>query len=200
MNPEDRRAAIVEATLPLLAEFGANVTTKQIAQAADIAEGTVFRVFADKEELLRTCVHEAFRTDLLAAEIRAVATTDALAERLAAAAELFLAHFARLGLLMNALATSGYDLRKGVHRPSEGDEADQQSRARPAEFVREPLAAVIELMEPDAHLFRIRLDHVAHMLFGLLFGRQLEPDNDRDDTGLTARQRVDVLLHGALKN
>lgn len=199
MSPDDRRAAIVQATLPLLAEFGANVTTKQIAQAADIAEGTVFRVFADKEELLRTCVREALRTDRLATQIRAVPTTGALAERLTAAAELFLAHFGRLGLLMNALTTSGYDLRGDMHQPAEGDTA-QRGRPRPAEFVREPLAAVVELMEPDGHLFRIRLDHAAHLLFGLLFAKQLEPDDDRDDAGLTARQRVDVLLHGALEN
>ena len=48
MSVEDRRAAIVEAALPLLIEHGANVTTSQIAAAAGIAEGTVFRAFGDK--------------------------------------------------------------------------------------------------------------------------------------------------------
>ena len=70
MPPEERREAIVQATLPLLREHGANVTTRQIAQAASIAEGTVFRVFSDKEELLRNCVAEAVRTDQLCADIR----------------------------------------------------------------------------------------------------------------------------------
>ncbi len=52
LPPDERRAAIVEATKPLLFEHGELVTTRQIAAAAGIAEGTIFRVFADKDELL----------------------------------------------------------------------------------------------------------------------------------------------------
>jgi AcrR family transcriptional regulator len=52
LPPEQRRAAIIEAVRPLLAEYGESVTSKQIACAAGIAEGTIFRVFADKDELL----------------------------------------------------------------------------------------------------------------------------------------------------
>ena len=58
---------IVEATLPLLLEHGEMVTTRQIAEAAGIAEGTIFRVFADKDELIarrhrRGARHRAART------------------------------------------------------------------------------------------------------------------------------------------
>jgi hypothetical protein len=49
---EQRRAAIVASTLPLLIENGSDVSTSQIAAAAGIAEGTVFRAFKDKQELL----------------------------------------------------------------------------------------------------------------------------------------------------
>ena len=52
LPPEERRAAIIDAARPLLIEHGENVTTRQLADAAGIAEGTIFRVFADKDELL----------------------------------------------------------------------------------------------------------------------------------------------------
>jgi AcrR family transcriptional regulator len=52
LPPEERRSTIVAVTLPLLLEHGDRVTTRQIAEAAGIAEGTIFRVFADKDEII----------------------------------------------------------------------------------------------------------------------------------------------------
>jgi AcrR family transcriptional regulator len=56
---DERRAMIVEATLPLLLEHGEMVTTREVAEAAGIAEGTIFRVFADKDELIGAVVEQA---------------------------------------------------------------------------------------------------------------------------------------------
>src|SRR5690606_7898091 len=52
LPPEDRRQAIIEAVVPLLIEHGPTATTRQIAEAAGVAEGTLFRVFPDKRALL----------------------------------------------------------------------------------------------------------------------------------------------------
>ena len=47
---------IVDACIPLLFEHGASVTTKQIADAAGVAEGTLFRAFGDKESIIQAAV------------------------------------------------------------------------------------------------------------------------------------------------
>ena len=53
---EERRRDIIAATLPLIETEGFSVSTKKIADAAGIAEGTVFRVFPTKEDLLRAAM------------------------------------------------------------------------------------------------------------------------------------------------
>lgn len=58
MNPtrlsrDDRRAQILAAVLPVVLERGMAVTSKELADAAGVAEGTIFKAFGDKETLLR---------------------------------------------------------------------------------------------------------------------------------------------------
>jgi AcrR family transcriptional regulator len=59
LPPDERRSMIVAATLPLLLEHGDRVTSRQIAEAAGIAEGTIFRVFADKDEVIAAVIEAA---------------------------------------------------------------------------------------------------------------------------------------------
>ena len=72
LPPDERRAAIVAATLPLLLAHGARVTTRQIAEAAGIAEGTIFRVFPDKESLIEAAIETAFDPAPIEAALRAI--------------------------------------------------------------------------------------------------------------------------------
>ncbi len=73
LPPDERRSMIVAATLPLLLEHGDRVTSRQIAEAAGIAEGTIFRAFADKDEIIAAVVEAAL--DPAAARSGAVATS-----------------------------------------------------------------------------------------------------------------------------
>jgi len=75
LPPEERRAAIVAATLPLLFERGANVSTRQIAEAAGIAEGTIFAVFPDKEAVLQAALRAALDPEPTERELAAIDRT-----------------------------------------------------------------------------------------------------------------------------
>ncbi|WP_436795817.1 TetR/AcrR family transcriptional regulator [Actinospongicola halichondriae] len=82
LPPDERRAAIIVATKPLLFEHGEMVTTRQIATAAGIAEGTIFRVFADKDELLAATLDAVLDLTDFEAGVRSVDPELAFEERL----------------------------------------------------------------------------------------------------------------------
>lgn len=187
MTSDERRAAILQATLPLVSEHGANVTTRQVAHAAGIAEGTVFRVFTDKEELLRACVSEAFRTEHVCARIEEAAAEGDLETRLVEAALLFAEHFARLGELIQTLATTGHDVRPKHDATEDG----------PREFMRGLAETIARALEPDEHRFDIPVGDLARMLLGLIMSLRFDPRAEVDLRACVTN-RVGILLHGAL--
>jgi AcrR family transcriptional regulator len=86
--PDERRAMIVAAAVPLLVEHGDRFTTRQVAEAAGIAEGTIFRVFADKDEIIRAVVEAALDPAPLEAALDAIAAGLDFEAHLAAAVEI----------------------------------------------------------------------------------------------------------------
>jgi AcrR family transcriptional regulator len=191
MSVEARRSMIVHAVLPLLMEHGTTVTTSQIARAAGIGEGTIFRAFKDKEELFDACTAEALRPDHVLDAIAEIPVDQPLEDRLVEAAEALGAHLERMGALMGALHASG----RVKHRDPE-----QRLRGTWKGGRRESMAAMrgamTELFEPEEDRLRLPPEHLAALFLTMLFGgRRMAPDDDAP----TTRQVVDVFLHGAVE-
>ena len=137
---EERRAAIVEAALPLFLDQGAAVTTREIAQAAGIAEGTIFRVFDDKTALLEAVIDSALDPAPAEAALSAIDPTLTFDARLVAAVDILRARVAHVFGVLSAASTVN---------PSEGTSPKSKGRP-PAEF-----RALVELFESEA-------DHLTH--------------------------------------
>ncbi|MES2170979.1 MAG: TetR/AcrR family transcriptional regulator [Actinomycetota bacterium] len=60
LAPEERRSAIIDVVVPMLLEHGRDVTTRQIAERAGIAEGTLFRAFGDKDSIIDAAIERYF--------------------------------------------------------------------------------------------------------------------------------------------
>ena len=56
LPPDERRAAILTAVLPVVLDKGMSASTRELAQAAGVAEGTLFRVFDSKDDLILAAV------------------------------------------------------------------------------------------------------------------------------------------------
>ncbi|HEX7306719.1 TetR/AcrR family transcriptional regulator [Lentzea sp.] len=186
MSPEDRREAIVQATLPLVVEAGANVTTSQIAAAAGIAEGTVFRVFKDKAELLGACIQRALLSDDEVARIRAVPAGLPIEERLVEAASTVSGYLDRMWTVMGALRESGYQPSQEDHEKHRGPQAGMQRVSD----------AIAELFD-DVEL-RTSPEHAARLLLGFVFTNRLQ-GKGFGEKSVEPAELVELFLHGALK-
>ena len=150
---DERRAAIVEATIPLLYEHGSGVTTRQIAEAAGIAEGTIFRVFPDKDSLIAAAIEKAFDPAPLDRALRSIDLALPLEARLIEAVDAIKHRVNKIWLLMTAVG-----MTKPPTPPDHGNR-----RGTP------DVDTLAALFEPD--LGQLRRDAVvaAQLLRGLTF-------------------------------
>ena len=190
MTPEQRREMIVQTALPLIAEHGYGVSTQQIARAAGIGEATIFRVFQDKDTLVRACVAEATRPDHLLRELASISTETPLEDRLAEAVDAMRGHMGRMGAVVGALHASGQ-----LRRSAEDEPPPQDSRRDSMDRTN---AAIVELLEPDAERFRLPLETLASSLFMLVLAIGRVSQEEQDGALADSRAMVDLFLNGAL--
>jgi AcrR family transcriptional regulator len=182
MAPEERRAAIVAATLPLLRRHGVEVTTRQIAEAAGVAEGTLFRVFPDKESLVQAAVAEAFDPGPTLRELAAIDRSLPLRSRLTEAVVVLQRRLSEVFGLLHALGWAG---------------PPDRMRQPPPPGINEGFrAAIVDIVGPDAHALRVPAAELAHVLRLLAFSGT--HPMIADGRPLDAPQIVAILLDGLL--
>jgi AcrR family transcriptional regulator len=180
LPPDERREALIAATLPLVLRHGPGVTTRQIAEAADVAEGTIFRVFADKEALIQAVVERAMDPSATLRELAGVDRGLELRVRLAAVVEIVQNRLTGIFTLIDAL---------GLHGPPRDDD-----RHRPMnDQFRE---AVVDIIGDDRTRLRVPAAELATALRLLVFAAT--HPRLHDGNALTPAQIVSILLDGLL--
>lgn len=189
MSQEERRDAIVQATLPLLELHGANVTTSQIAQAAGIAEGTVFRAFKDKQELIHACVHEALSPEPVIDLLDRTASLPDLRDRAIWTINALSSYLERMWSLAGVLRESGFD----PHDKSGG------KHKNPGEHFERLHSRAAAVFEPDADRLAVEPALAAKLLLGLVMANRARPGAPTTGADASPEQLVDLFLHGALR-
>ncbi len=140
---DERRAALIAATEPLLEQFGRDVSTRQIAEAAGVAEGTIFRAFPTKEALIDAVLEEVFDNQRTCDELAAIDPALPLEARLISAVTVLQARLRRVFALFHSLRLSPPDKDSSAFR------ARQRRRQREAQRRRRLAARSRSRSAPD---------------------------------------------------
>ena len=153
LSPPERRAAIISATIPLLREQGVGITTRRIAEAAAVAEGTIFSVFPDKETLIAAAVEAALAPGSTVEALESIDRRLSLESRLEQAVTLLQAHFADIWRLFAVVQPLGH------------------SRMPDRDVAYVNFGPVLEsVLEPAAASLRVEPSSAARALLAMVFG------------------------------
>ncbi len=186
MIPQDRRNAIIEATLPLLLARGPELRTREIATASGVSEGTIFRVFDTKDELIEAVIEAAMRPTATLNALAALGP-QSLTERTVAVLGILSAELQRGRTLFAHLASAGVKPHSphGFRSP---DATDPRAQV---------LAATATAFDPYASELSVPTTTVARLLTALAFASifSLAPTDPIPDPEALAR----LALHGIAK-
>lgn len=184
MTAEERKSAIITATLPLLYQHGRGVTTRLIAEAAGIAEGTIFRVFDSKDELVEATVVSAFDPNPFVLALEGIDPDGSLEDTVLAVVSVMQVRYRSVFGLMRTCGLSAPPDRAIYARYGE------EWRARGQKLMH-------GLFAPHVHELRLSVDDLVHRLRLLTFSAS--HDEISDGQVLTPAEITDTLLHGVLK-
>jgi AcrR family transcriptional regulator len=165
---------IIDAVIPLLLEHGRAVTSKQIAEAAGIAEGTVFRAFKDKDTLIEAAALRFLDAEGLRNSMRAIDETDPLEVKIRRVLELLLERFSDVFRMMAVVG----------HRDPRKGEADRREYAEILERV----------LAPDLDHLAMSPERISHILRLLAFSASVPHLNNGSEFSLD--ELAEFVLHG----
>ncbi len=197
MPPPERRAQLEESAVRVLLRRGLAATTKEIATEAGVAEGTIFRVFDTKDDLVHAALCRACDPEPLYARLETVEMALPLRERLIEAVTVIQQ---RRSTVFDLLATVGMlappgdrpEGHPGRHGCGHGDQHD--ARRSWQGCVQDRLVAIIQ---PDADDLRVPVHELARLVRLLTFS-----GSHRQITGgelVEPATMVDALLDGTRK-
>lgn len=182
LSAEERRKALIEATAPLVLQRGPAVSTRDIARAAGVAEGTIFRVFDTKDELVLEAVRSIFnRTDHLEA-LAAIDPSLPLAQRLVAVMEIWQRTVRRMVEVFVVFRGNPDRQRFGDFRTLLDKTIAQRAES-----------LIGGLLAPDESRLRRPIPEVVQLM-GALAMMSVHPMSSAPP--MTATDLVDLLLHG----
>jgi AcrR family transcriptional regulator len=158
LSTDDRRAMIIHAVIPLLIQQGRDVTTRQIAEAAGIAEGTIFRVFPDKDALFEAAIAKFLDPGSLNERLRAIDPELPLEEKVYDILSLLRDRMTGIFGIMHAV---------GMHGP--------HPRRTGADIF---IATIEEVLSPDLKRQGISADRIASFLRLVAFASAMPQFNE----------------------
>ncbi|TFD81132.1 TetR/AcrR family transcriptional regulator [Cryobacterium fucosi] len=180
LSVEDRQAMLIDAVTPLLLEHGQAVTTRQIADCAGIAEGTIFRAFGSKDELIQAAVARHLDPEPFRQQLRGIDPLLPLEDRIRAIVALMRARFTTMFTLMTAL---------GRHGPPPGHEKGHNGAGEFAGIMSVILAEDLERFLVPAE----RVGQIIRLVTLAASVPQIRNGPDFDDAEITA-----LILHGIM--
>ncbi len=184
MSPDDRRRAIVEAVIPLILDRGVGVTSREMAEAAGVAEGTIFSVFLDKAAILTETVRFSLDPGPVEQALADISRSEPMERQLESAVRILAERNHRFGSLMGVL--------RGMHSGDETHARDVRTFVSASNAT--VLAALTELLRRNADRLRTDPEKAAVTLRGFVFANA-HPMMMIGDA-LSAEQIVDMLMFG----
>lgn len=169
---------------------GSAVTTKEIARAAGVAEGTIFRVFTSKDELIDAAVRSSFDPRPLIADIERIDLSRPLRTRLVEMVTMMQDRFVSVFSLMGALGM----IQSPERRPDGHRQGGHHQDA--VEWRDHMLVAMVGVIEPDRDRLRIPPQEFIRYLRLLTFSGSHE--EIADHRLLTPEEIVSLVLDGTL--